>query len=136
MFKIAVLLIVIIIGAYNFLVKSEVNTLAIIDNDVYDVEYNEKLDEYYVTIKNNPSDDALKLTLDLYVSNNIETLNLKYYDASDNELASNDFNKTDAIVVTANTTTDNYYIISNSKKDKESIKVFVYYDEEVDSREE
>ncbi len=134
-FKIIILLVVIGIGFYNFFAVGKSDNLTIIDNNIYDVTYNEKLDEYYVVIINNENEDALRLALDLYIPSKVDCLNLKYYDENNKNISSEEFKTTDEIILTANTVSNNYYIISDKNDSENKIKVFVYYDKRVDGNE-
>ena len=66
-----------------------------------------------------------KLNLDLYVPNNIDNLDIKYYSENNEQIYSLQISKEEQMEFIANTDKNNYYIISANENNK--IKLFVYY---------
>lgn len=126
-FQIASVILVLGIGLY-FIFTNGTN-LNVLSSDEYNLEYNSKNKEYYVLLDKEDRVNQLETALELYVPNRIDQLKVTYYDDNDNVLSEKDFSPEDQILVSANLSQDNYYVISNPKNKKENIKIFVYYED-------
>lgn len=113
-FKIASLIILIIIGIY--LTINNGNDIKIMKSDMYQVEYNTKSDEYYLLV------DKDKINLDLYVPNNIKKIRIKHMNKNGDIILEDDYEINEEISLDYNAN-DDYYLLDS--KDKE-IKFFVY----------
>lgn len=123
LFKIATVLIVLGIGIYSFFTNG-IN-LKILTGDNYKLQYNTKLEEYYLLIK----EDETKLNL--YVPEKTNKLIVKHLDKDNNIIEEETYNKNDEITL-KNNYLKNYYTIEatydNNKSD--NLKVFVYQEKE------
>ncbi len=72
-FKAFILAVILGYGLFNLYLNG--TQLKIMDSDMYDVQYNTKLDEYYVLT------EADEVVLNLYIPNKASTLHLTGYDA-------------------------------------------------------
>lgn len=95
-FKVLILLIILGIGLFN--VYRNGTQLKIMDSDMYNVQYNTALEEYYILT------DADEVVLNLYIPKKTEGLLLTGYDESGNvlekrTLTASDYEKTDVLRV-------------------------------------
>ncbi len=124
-FKIAVLAVILGIGIYNFVTMGA--NLKIIDSDIYNLQYNKTEDSYYVIVDKENRDNIIQVALDLFIPNKIETLRLTHYDENGKVISNDTYEKGSQILVSANVSNNNYYVIANNSNEKEKIKFYVYY---------
>lgn len=96
------------------------------ENDNYKVEYNEKLDEYYIYSKKESA------ALDLYIPNSVDSLIVKRFDGKDNLVISNEYKVTDSIELYGTTSENDYYILEAkyNEKDSDELKLFMYQEKD------
>ncbi len=115
-FKVISLLIVLLIGLY-FLFNFG-NKVKLLESPEYKIEYNTKLKEYYLLVKNDEVD------LNLFVPNKIDNLGVKIVNKNNQEISRTEYEKNDEIKLFANGE-DYYYLIDDNKVD-DILKIFVY----------
>ena len=118
-------LLVIGAGIYNFVKIGNSSKTQILDSEKYNIFYNSDKEEYYIVIDDNLKDEELSIPLNLYVPNKVNNLNLTYYNEKNEIIGEHKYDKKEDIVLSANISSDNYYIL-NDGNDK--LKVFVYYE--------
>lgn len=127
-FKILSVLIVLAVGIY--MVATKGYQLRVLDSNIYQVEYNQKLKTYYVLLPNQSKKKSVKeVDVLLYVPNRIKKLDLAYYDEEGKLLQQSQRKKKERYTLTVNTEENNYYILSNHQDKKEKVKIYVYYGE-------
>ena len=122
-FKIGSIIGVLFIGI-GFMLNNG-TSFAIAESDSYAVNYNEKLNEYYLYSEKD------KAELNLYIPKRIENVTVKHYDGNSKVISDLDYKVTDNIVLYSNGNKD-YYILeanySDSKSDK--LKLFIYQEKD------
>lgn len=123
LFKIASLLIILAIGIYSFLING--SHLKLLTGDNYKLQYNTKLDEYYLLAEEN------NIKLNLYIPEKADKLVVTYFDKDDKVIEEKTYNKNDVITIVSDSS-DSYYLIraNYNNKGADSLKIFVYQEEE------
>lgn len=119
------ILFVLAIGLYMVLTMGY--KLRLLNNEAYDVKYNEQLDTYYILIDGDQTEETKEVDAAFYVPNRISKLDLTYFDENDEVISEETHEKEDRYQLTVNTTENNYYILSNHDDPKERLKIYVYY---------
>lgn len=123
LFKIATVLIFLGIGIYSFFTNG-IN-LKILGSDNYKIQYNTKLEEYYLLVN---SDNT---KLNLYVPEKTNKIIVKHLDNGDKIIDENSYNKGDEITLENNSSNDYYTIKAEySNKKSDTLKVFIYQEKE------
>lgn len=112
-FKISSIIILIIGGL--FLVFNNGNKVKILDDSQYVLEYNTKLDEYYIKTTND------KISLKLYVPNKASDLTIMHM-ANENKLEEKTIEKNEEIILNVNNE-DEYYLLKSNVND---LKIIIY----------
>lgn len=118
-FKIVSLLIIIALGI--FFVMQNGTIVKIKDSKEYNIQYNTKLDEYYLLVNQDETN------LNLYIPNKTESFNIKLMDLDNNLIEEDNYKDTDNITLNINGI-DDYYLLESFYSDKESsvLKLYVY----------
>ena len=124
LFKLVLLLIFVAINVYNFSFKGG-NKIQLVNSKNYKIEYNEKVDDYYIILNKDESSQVLNV----YIPNSIKSLESVKYSEDNSILENNKLKVGDPIVIEANTDENNYYVIKDSKDSTNSLKVLVYVGE-------
>lgn len=125
LFKIATILIVLFIGLYFTFSKD--NTLKILDNDYYLIQYNTKKSEYYLITNEN------EVPLDLYLPNGTTEIKIQHLDKSQAIISEDAFTLNDSITLKTNSNQD-YYLINTDNE--EQLKVTVYLSDYIEVQHE
>lgn len=126
-FKFSLLLLFIGISIYNFIVIFDDMKIKVYDSSLYDVSYNEVKDEYYV-VTHKTYEGNLGTKVNLYIPPQTKKLQLSLYSEDGSLIYEEDWTKDKDLVLMANTSSNNYYIISDKEHKKRDAKVFVYYE--------
>lgn len=118
-FKILSIVIILGLGIYITLSNDKINVL---ESDNYLVKYNKNENEYYLISKEK------NIPLNLYLSNNIKTINIKHKDKNNNLINEKQYDKVDEISLSINSNED-YYLIN---ADKDTLKLYIYLEEYVE----
>lgn len=121
--KILYVLAFLAIGLYN--IYSMGSELKLLNGENYEVSYNTELDEYYIVTKEPPLDGKVYLTM--YVPNKVDYMTVNHYSPEGNLLDAEEKSNHEGIILTANTTDNNYYTIKDNLEDSKELKVFIYY---------
>lgn len=97
--------------------------LKVLQSEKYDVHYNEKVDTYYILLKNK---EEKEVEAEFYVPNHIVSLDLTYYDENGNVIDTKENEQKDKYSLIVNSVSNNYYILKNHNDSKEKIKIYVY----------
>lgn len=118
-FKIVSLLLVLFIGIY-FLFHYD-NKVTILENANYQIQYNTKLDEYYLLVKDDETN------LNLFIPNKIDNLEVKLLDEKNQELEHQTYQK-DAKIKLKTNDNGSYYLLNTFSNDKvnDTLKMVVY----------
>ncbi len=128
LYRILSVLIVLGIGLYMIFTMGW--KLRLLNNDAYNVKYNEELDTYYILIPQAlKENETQEIDAAFYVPNRINSLDLTYYNEKDEEISHQEYEKQDRYTLLINTKENNYYILANHDDTKESLKIYVYYGE-------
>ncbi len=121
--------VLLVLGIGIYMVCTMGWNLRVLQGEDYIVKYNQEIDTYYVLIDNELQEKPPKEEVDVsvYVPNRVETLDLEYYDESNNLLETEEHAKEDRYTLTVNLKENNYYILSNHDKKEEKVKIYVYY---------
>ena len=103
--------------------------IKILPEETYYVQYNEENDEYYISLKEKNMEDYGKLHLNLFVPNFVDSLKIKYYSENQELKKEEEHQKEEQIILDVNTLENNYYVIS-SQDEKDSLKIYVSFEEE------
>lgn len=120
-FKILSVIIVLLVGIYMVIVNGW--NLKVLQSEKYDVHYNEKVDTYYILLKNK---EEKEVEAEFYVPNHIVSLDLTYYDENGNVIDTKENEQKDKYSLIVNSVSNNYYILKNHNDSKEKIKIYVY----------
>lgn len=122
-FKVGSVLGVLLIGISFMLTNG--TSFKVAESDNYKVEYNEKLDEYYLY------SDKDKVELSLYIPRSVDSLNIKHYDENEKIFRDDEFGVTDNIVLYGNLDKD-YYVLEAkyNENDSDKIKLFIYQEKD------
>ena len=74
---------------------------------------------------------AKEIDANLFVPNNVEALNVSYYDENNKLIGSEEHSPKGKITLSINQNHNYYYQISDTKNQKDYIKVFVYYQSDI-----
>ncbi len=121
-FKILSILLVLLIGiSYYF---NNGFYFKLLNSKEYDINYNTKLEEYYLISKKN------KIALNFYIPNRVKNLELKHYTHDKKLIDKTKYKKDENIILETNS--NDYYIIEikYSNKKREHMKIYVIQDEE------
>ena len=99
--------------------------IKILNSERYQVTFNDKNKEYYIFLNND--EDALYEMVDLYIPNRTNYISLVLYDENSNVLDQKEYKHGEDVILKANTSSNNFYIISDKDDKKDALKVFVYY---------
>lgn len=119
--KILIILLILFPGIYSLFKNG--SHLKILDTNKYNITYNNKDQEYYIYLEQNTAKDV---PLSLFVPNKIKKLQINYYNSENKVLEKDKINIDKEIILKANSTEDNYYIISATNNQKEKLKIYVY----------
>lgn len=117
-FKISSIIFVLGIGIYFYMANG--SEMKLLKSDQYKVEYNAKLDEYYLLVTKE------KTNLELYFPENVKDIKVKNYDKENKILKEKKYKK-DAEIILENTDDESYYILEgvyNGHSDK--MKLYIY----------
>ncbi len=117
-FKIGTVLLVLGIGIWNLI--SYGTNLKILESSQYQVQYNTKLNEYYLLTNK----DETKLNL--YAPQSSQEIVIEHLDKENNLLEKNVYNNTDNIVLNSNTSDEYYIIKSKDNKNMNKLKMYIY----------
>ncbi len=109
------------------------NKIRIEDGKNYTVQYNTEIKEYYMIIQSN-KESTETIDANLFIPNNVEALKIAYYDENDKLIAEEEHSPKGKITLSINQNHNNYYQISDTKNQKDSIKVFVYYQSDIEEQ--
>ena len=125
--KVFFVLLVLAVGIYMVCTRGW--NLRVVQGEDYIVKYNQEKDTYYVLFDYQFQEEPPleEVDVSVYVPNRIETLDLEYYDESNNLLETEEHAKEDRYTLTVNLKENNYYILSNHDKKEEKVKIYVYY---------
>lgn len=124
-FKVLLLILIIFLGVLN-LTRGNV-TFHILESDKYEIKYNEVKNEYYIILNNNGDlDNYGKVSLDLYIPNKVNNINVIKYNEKDEEINNTLYSVKDEISVYANTIENEYYILKTDVNRSNEIKVYIY----------
>ncbi len=128
-FRVLYVLVVLCIGIYMLI--SMGSSLRILESDLYEVNYNEKNNTFYVFVSNDK--DINKISTLMYVPNKIDSIDLSYYKEDGTLLSQEKDIDREKVNLLVNNNSNNYYTITGNNKDE--IKVYVYYSEVKDENE-
>lgn len=134
-FKIVLLIIFIGVSIYNFGKMNGSYNIKILNSDDYEISYNKVNKEYYLVI-NKIDDDALSVKVNLYIPNRVNNLHLILYGEDGSIIEQEEISSSSDVILTANTSSDNYYIIQDGSDEDNYLKIFVYYEGESEKNEE
>lgn len=120
LYKISSVIIVLGIGIYSIIVNG--NKLKIKEDPSYQIQYNTKLSEYYLIVETD------KTQLNLYIPKEINKINVGHLNKNNELLEEKKYNKDEKIILEANTTEEDFYIIETQYEEdkKESLKIYIY----------
>lgn len=125
--RIGSIIIVLAIGLY--MVFTMGYKLNVLNNDAYQVKYNEELNTYYILLDKKNNDEEVQVDAAFYVPNRINKLDLTYFDENNMVISEKTYDKKDYYPLLVNTKANNYYILSNHDNPEEQLKIYVYYGE-------
>lgn len=114
-FRIFSVIVVVLIGLYGIITNGF--HLRIETSSDYTYQYNKKDDEYYLYTDNETT------KLNLYTLGENSSITVSYYDENGSMINENNYTDYNDIILTANTFSNNYYILTH-KKDK--LKLYIY----------
>ncbi len=117
--RILILILILLPGILSLLKNG--SHLKIMDTKDYEITYNEKKEEYYIYLE-----EKEKVSLKLYVPNKIKKLELDYYGEDNKRIDKQSLTTKDEIMIEANKTKDNYYVIYSLDNKKEKLKIYAY----------
>ena len=106
------------------------NKIRVEEGKNYTVQYNTEAKEYYMIIQSD-KEKAKEIDANLFVPNNVEALNVSYYDENNKLIGSEEHSPKGKITLSINQNHNYYYQISDTKNQKDYIKVFVYYQSDI-----
>lgn len=116
-FKILTIVVILLVGAYSIFNKG--NNLRIEESKQYQIEYNQKLDEYYLIVKDKETN------LNLYIPNKTEKIILKVYDSNNNVISKKEIKRNTNIKLETKNN-EEYYIIESSNDKYDKLKVYLF----------
>lgn len=122
LFKVLSVIVILIVGIY-YSITSGTN-LKILNSDNYQIQYNTKLDEYYLIANKEET------TLNLYVPNRTKNIIIKHLDGKDLIIEEKEYCKECEVLLNSNGSED-YYIIETKYENNnlDRMKLYVYYEE-------
>lgn len=125
LFKIGSIIIVLVMGIAIWIGNG--NDIKILDSDIYKIQYNKKLEEYYLISQNKST------KLNLFIPNRINKLSILHYNENNELLETEKIGKDKEIILNINDS-DDYYILEAkySKNQLDKIKLYVYLEEDVE----
>ncbi|MBE6146864.1 MAG: zinc ribbon domain-containing protein [Firmicutes bacterium] len=124
-FRILTIILILGIGIYSWITNG-IN-IKLLENPNYKIQYNTKLDEYYLLV------DSNKTTLDLYIPNRTNQLVIKHLDENNQLLFEKDYQIEEKIVLESTSSNDYYLLEAKYQNNKqEKIKIYIYKEGSVD----